>query len=102
MTLLLLLSLPPAGRGPTFGALLQHVVAAISDPELPVRIDASVSGERQARLCSFCGACGCICGWVGGRGARREEQRGLHVTACSADAPHGPHSPPPLPTHAHT
>ncbi|PSC72993.1 importin beta-like SAD2 [Micractinium conductrix] len=31
------------GKGPTFSALLQRVVAAIGDPELPVRIDAAVS-----------------------------------------------------------
>ncbi|KAL4855989.1 Importin beta-like SAD2 [Chlorella vulgaris] len=31
------------GQGPTFAALLQHVVAAIADPDLPVRMDAAVS-----------------------------------------------------------
>lgn len=30
------------GQGPTFAALLQRVVAAIADPDLPVRIDAAV------------------------------------------------------------
>jgi hypothetical protein len=36
------------GRGSTFNTLLQGVVAALGDPELPVRVNAAVAGE-QAR-----------------------------------------------------
>ena len=33
------------GKGNTFSTLLQGVVAALEDPELPVRVDAAVSGK---------------------------------------------------------
>lgn len=33
----------PTGKGPTFTALLHRCVRSIADPELPVRIDASVA-----------------------------------------------------------
>lgn len=40
-----------AGPGPTWTALLQRVVGALNDPDLPVRVDAAVAGKRKERTC---------------------------------------------------